>query len=92
MKKVIILSVLTLVTQLAAAQVCSESQVQAKAYQSAKYIETLNGAGSPLTEELYSLSSEQGTYVLIFSYSGVQSSWKVKVDHDRCLISSVVKL
>jgi hypothetical protein len=91
MKKVIALVALTLVAQLAGAQVCSESEIQEKVYDSALYLEALNGGGHPLTEELFSLSSEQDAYIVILSYSGLQSSWKVRVDHDRCHVSSVVK-
>lgn len=91
MKQVLVLTVLTLVAQLAGAQVCSEEQIQKKVYNSAYSLEVLNGGGHHLTEELYSLSSEQGTYVVLLSYSGLQSAWKVKADHERCQILSVVK-
>lgn len=85
--KMIIATLLT--ASVAKAAPCSEEILSAKALQAAKYLEFLNGGGETLTEEIYSLSSQFDTYVAILSYSGVQHSWKIKVDSQECLVKSV---
>lgn len=87
--KTILITLLLSSTQIIA---CPQAQIARKALASAIYLETVNGGGRPLTKEIYSLSSEFDTYGIIFSYSGIQSSWKVKVDSARCLVKAVVKL
>ncbi len=88
--KIAVLTLAALITS-AESVACPEYQIAQKAMTSALYLETLNGGGKPLTKEIYSLNSQFGTYGIIFSYSGVQNIWKVKVDSERCLIMAVSK-
>jgi hypothetical protein len=91
MKCMLVLLSFLSATSFASEQACSEFEIEKKVFDSALYIETLNGGGRPLMQEMYSLSSEQGAYVVILSYSGVQNIWKVKTDPTGCHILSVSK-
>lgn len=82
-----LISLFTITTK---AQPCSQKVISQNAMQSALYLELLNN-GRPLTKQLYSLSSQLDTYIAIFSYSGVQSFWKIKVNSKTCTIDSVIK-
>lgn len=88
----IIMAVVVLGAASAFAKPCTEEELSQKITAAALSIETLNGGGQPLTQELYSLNSEQGAYVVVLSYSGVQNQWKVKASSESCLIESVSKI
>lgn len=84
-------TIISLFTITAYTQPCPQSVISQKALQSALYLEFLNGGGKPLTKELYSLSSQYDSYIAIFSYSGIQSIWKIKVNSRSCTLESVSK-
>ena len=92
MRQGFLISILLLLSVAVQAESCLESILNRKILDGALYLETLNGGGHPLTTEVYSLSSQSDTYMTIFSYSGVQNMWKVKVNSESCCIDSISKV
>lgn len=87
MKKVLIL-MLSMCSIQAGAEVCSEASREVKAIFAATQMEMLTGGGAFLTREIVPLSTAD-FYKIRFSYSGLQSSWRVFVDHETCMVTSV---
>lgn len=91
MKKLMLSLVLVLLARGVQAGACSDADLEQKVLSAALYLETLNGGGRPLTQEVYSLSSRRDTYSIILSYSGVQHIWQVTADPSKCTVSSVIQ-
>lgn len=90
MKKIII-SGLFISSSFAFAGECALEKLQEKVMQSAYSIESINGGGSPITKELYSYSSKENTWAVVFSYSGVQKIWTVVTSKEDCQIKAVYR-
>ncbi len=73
------------------ASVCDSRVTEQISLNAARSLETINGGGSPLTTEIYSYSSRENTWAVLFSYSGVQSVWHVKTSTDGCRIEQVIR-
>lgn len=91
MKKMITSLLLTMMSQFASANTCDQPHVQKRVLLLARYLETLNGGGHPITTEVYSYNSQERAYAVIFSYSGVQNVWQVRLDKSGCQISAIAK-
>ena len=75
----------------AVAGACDTDEMQEKVLKAAKALESLHTTETPVDEKIYSLSSQEDTYVTIFTYDRMQNllvnhAWKAVVDHDSCSI------
>lgn len=66
-----------------------QCQPEAVALKAALGVLMADGHAEPLTHELYPSSSQQGSYGVVLSYSGIQYSYAVSVDRLSCQVTRV---
>ncbi len=87
--KLFICMILVALPHLTYAGICDSQFTEKTVTQAALSLETINGGGHALAIDTYSLSSEANKWIVVFTYSGVQTYWSVRTSADGCLVMAV---